>query len=88
VDTCAYVRVRGDYRVTKGRGKRLRIEIRCRQRFDWPDVRFRLLDVTDADETSHVPPPACADFSVCNDRSTLQVTCGCNANVVICMRVR
>ncbi len=53
--------------VTKGRGKRLRIVVKCMQRFDWPDVRLRLLDVTNG------PALECADFFVCNDRSTLQV---------------
>ncbi|ELR18051.1 uncharacterized protein ACA1_161760 [Acanthamoeba castellanii str. Neff] len=53
-------------RVTKGRGKRLRIVVKCRQRFDWPDVRLRLLDLTNG------PALECADFYVCNDRSTLQ----------------
>jgi hypothetical protein len=64
--------------VTKGKGKRLRVEVRCNNRFTWQEMQLTMLDCDNS--TSAPSPPTdttsgqeCPDFTVCPDRSTIQV---------------
>ncbi len=64
--------------MTKGKGKRLRVEVRCNNRFTWQELQLGLVEcdnpataLQQADTSTS--GQECPDFYVCPDRSTIKV---------------
>lgn len=64
--------------MTKGKGKRLRVEVRCNNRFTWQELQLGLVEC-DSPATALQQADTltsgqeCPDFYVCPDRSTIKV---------------
>jgi hypothetical protein len=65
--------------VTKGKGKRLRVEVRCNNRFTWQELQLGLVECDNPaaaalqQTDTSTSGQECPDFFVCADRSTIKV---------------